>query len=185
MRGSFAHVEGVQGATHSAQITVEFWTTSACKRPQGSRQMLLQHPNRNNFAQVWISMCCWKRCHVAPDRQRMLTGQACSRAGMGVPLLRAANAQRRCTAKQIYHVSVSAEIYSADTVWHSDSLRVTVYWGTRHSDDQGAGYVPQPGAHRQYLRHLQVATSLASCKCQPPCKVHFDPAQSCSCRCCR
>ena len=56
MHGSFAHVEGVQGATHSAQITVEFWTTSACKRPQGSEQTLLQHPTLYQFAQVWISV---------------------------------------------------------------------------------------------------------------------------------
>ena len=56
MRGSFAHVEGVQGKPHSAQITVEFWTTSSCKRPQGFDSLLPQHPTLYRFAQVWTSV---------------------------------------------------------------------------------------------------------------------------------
>lgn len=86
MRGSFAHSEGVQGATHSAQITIEFWTTSACERPQGPRQILLQHPALLNFAQIRTVMDhgvsdCIVHVSMAIRRQCMLTGQACSRAG--------------------------------------------------------------------------------------------------------
>ena len=122
-----------------AQITVEFWTTSACKRSQGSKQMRLQYPTLFIVAQVQTSMdhgvqSAVVRVSMAIRRQCMPTGQTCSRAGR-VTITKGcqhSGAGAHHSAHSL-HVPTTAKFYGTDAASSFGIVQTGVLRGARQA----------------------------------------------------